>query len=207
MKKTIKSMTLIEIMIVLIIVSSWLLITYLVLNWFILTTEKIKKNIIAINLAREWIEWVFNLRDSNRNKYSWKKDECFLINEINTVDDCETKPWLSSGSYILIKTWTLYNKILYLSSVTYDLNIRNWINSNELNFWICFSWEYYNCRINPIYFREIKILWIWDKYNNVELNCNQTNCRNNIAKELRFCSKVEYIWWKVELCSFITNYK
>lgn len=59
-----------------------------------------RAQVIAINLAREGAEMVFNLRDTNLRKRSGKKDECRLNTNTPSLaiaaDECETGPWLAS---------------------------------------------------------------------------------------------------------------
>ncbi|MBP6910974.1 hypothetical protein KBC03_05305 [Patescibacteria group bacterium] len=53
--------------------------------------------VIAINLAREGAEMMFNLRDTNLRKWSGKRDLCFLNRKSLFATDeekCEDEEWL-----------------------------------------------------------------------------------------------------------------
>lgn len=53
--------------------------------------------VIAINLAREGAEMMFNLRDTNLRKRSGKRDQCFLNRKSLFAADtekCEDEEWL-----------------------------------------------------------------------------------------------------------------
>ena len=64
--------------------------------------QKSREKIIAINLAREGMEAMINIRDSNRRKNAGKKEESWLkVNPINN-----TTTWFSTGIYILLKQST-----------------------------------------------------------------------------------------------------
>ena len=46
--------------------------------------------VMATNLAREWVEMMYNVRDSNRRKYSWERDKYWLkaVDDICDLGSC-----------------------------------------------------------------------------------------------------------------------
>ena len=70
--------------------------------------QRSREKIIAINLAREGIEAVYQIRDSNRKRRGGKKETCRLKTDplSSSSDTCEDDPWITSGYYILMQTST-----------------------------------------------------------------------------------------------------
>ncbi len=89
-------MSIIEVIVAIFIFTIWLSSIYLVITSSINLNEYGKNEIIASNLAREWLELVKNLRDSNySNLHNW--------NSINpNLTDSFDSP------LNLIQTWTYY---------------------------------------------------------------------------------------------------
>lgn len=96
MKNTKKAFSIIEVLIWIFIFSMWLMSVYMLLQSSININKDNKDRIIASNLAREGIELVRNIRDSNyKTTHIWN-----TINPKITTD-------LSSDSN-LIETWVYY---------------------------------------------------------------------------------------------------
>lgn len=226
-----KSFTLIETLVVIVMISWGIVWILTVLNYAFSSLDKVKKDVIAINIAREWVETVVNVRDSNWIRWAWKKEQCFLKSDpLNDFwwDWCENDIWIWSGNYILswdYMSWIYYNKLI---SVTWELNMLNSISSEDANYAMCLKNSYwYNCQWWPFnswdiaewrFYRQIKWVWLFDKVNDRQIICDNwldddwfgNTCWTTSAKEFRFCSKVEYLGtsiWKIELCSVITNFK
>ncbi len=81
--------TLVEVIIVLLIVSTSL---FTIISWASTSTtyvSEMKQKTIALNLAKEWIEAMYNLRDTNWKKWSNQKDMCWLAaNPMNPWNEC-----------------------------------------------------------------------------------------------------------------------
>ena len=81
-------------------------------------------NIKAINLAREWIEWVINIRDTNWLRFSGDRVNCWRTQDYNggCINDPSFVSLISSGSY------TLYtrNGAWLLSWATQIDPVANW---------------------------------------------------------------------------------
>ncbi|MEI7477574.1 MAG: hypothetical protein WCJ81_03505 [bacterium] len=57
-------------------------------------TSTTKSQVVAINLAREGIESIIHMRDTNWKLFSSKKDACRLASLPETGSVCEDIPWI-----------------------------------------------------------------------------------------------------------------
>ena len=64
-----KAFTIIELIIALTIFGFWLLVILTILNKNILLAKKVQLTTQSTLLAKEWIEIIYNIRDSNKIKY------------------------------------------------------------------------------------------------------------------------------------------
>ena len=61
-----------------------------------------KLQLIAVNLTREGVEAVYNIRDTNWRKYSGEKDKCWLkVNPYSDTCDSSELLFVDEGLYIL----------------------------------------------------------------------------------------------------------
>lgn len=81
-------------------------------------------NIKAINLAREGIEWVINVRDTNWLRFSSDVKNCWRVIDYKgtCIGGGSTPPNISSGSYLLYAQ----NGLWFLSGVTAPNYSSNW---------------------------------------------------------------------------------
>lgn len=221
--KQYKSFTLIEVMLVIVMISFGLIWLLMSLSYGSSSLEKIRKEVIAINIAREGMEAVYNIRDTNWTRWSGRTSYCWL--KANPLVDegtsgCENDPWLTWSNYILSgesMSWQQYFRLIADSST---LSLKDWISSQDNQYIMCMNNNlWYNCPGGTWYIKEWKffrmIKWInlIDKNTDSILNCtdwSSSSCSDDSAKEYRFCSSVEYQWstlGKVELCGVITNFK
>ncbi len=220
------ALSLIEVVIVIVMISSWLLTLYYVIDKWLSFVDWTRKKLIAIEIAKEWMEAVYNIRDTNWTRWSWKRDQCWLkVDPLNYSEGdpkkCEDDAWIQSWkNYVLklVSTPSWNQRYWILSGVSVDLNIFDWLDSDDKLFQVCLSgwywnscpgwWGYKEWR----FFREIKWLWLIDKYNNTNLNCTKwddSSCWNAAAKEFHFCSVVQYMGnWRgeVKMCWVLTNF-
>ena len=221
-----KAFTLLELMIVVVILWIWLVWVFLTLNNAYSFIQWIKQKTMAINFARWWVEWVFSIRNTNWQRWWWKKDKCWLkINPL--VDDnndwCENDPWFQDGSYILQITWTqqyfILEKINTPFNPTWPLTWDDWQyllcvdnNTNLIN--ACPSNSQPTSYFDPTYFfRQVRWWYLLDKNVNTFINCTKwtdTNCWDGRFLEKNFCVDVFYFDWtkkKVTFCTVMTNFK
>lgn len=189
----------------------------------------------ATNFAREWVEMVYNIRDTNRRKCSGYRDKTRLYT--GGSEDC--KDWsadvLKKWIYLIKEAPSWDDTYVYAEYLTgdseefYDLdwffNEDNAFYRNESK--IVFSWEYsyysggklatwnleYLLGWSGIEF--YRILRVYGIYCKNDTDPNQvvdpSHCNDDSdPKELRFCVKVfyEFNGWHhaSELCSIMTNF-
>ena len=220
-----KWFTMIEVLIIISVISIGIMTLLSALRNSNIYVQKTRQKIIAINLAREWMEQIYNIRDTNRQRREWKKEWCWL--KANPMTDqgttwCENDEWFQSWSYIIIQTWT-QQKYFAAISWTIALNIDDNIQTWDLDYSLCESNGVRSACIGQQpqskewrYFREIQGLWLFQKdiiqSGWLAISCPNWwwTCGTNSAKEYRFCSKVSYIGegkWEVKLCWLITNFR
>lgn len=193
-------------------------------------TNKTRQETIAVNIAREGIEWVYILRNTNRLRRSWEKDKYWLCN------DSSCTQWLSGGFALHTLEYEndTYGKIPYYNNIGSLTSLDDsilWNNALLLSTGN-FIWgispdaigRFYRAIIwLGLYQKDTNVVWwnlitcpnwnIWSDYNNgIDINGNNFigQCNDSHPKEYRFCSRVEYeknFQWKVELCGAITNYQ
>lgn len=224
-KRKFRSFTLLEVLFVAIIVSIWLMSILYAINYALENVKAMKQRVIAINLAREGMEWIYQIRDTNRLLWPAQKDKCRL--DMNPMIDelspwCSDDAWMWSGNYILQKSISGNQEYFYMSwwSTRDKLDLSDWVQASDNKFALCLSGDLLiacpNYAIPVTYFRQIYGEWLFKKDSDTigwdYLNCQKWDdpaCWWNEAKEYRFCSRVSYVgqWvWEVELCWIITNF-
>ena len=188
----------------------------------------------ATNFAREWVEMVYNIRDTNRKKYSWDKDS----------HRTENWTWWTISEWLYaIKEWKYANGDSYF--YTQKLNDVSGVNPYEIEWFFniayenerkkteivftgtysYFSWWTLNTWWNIsellqvdwlTFYRVLKVYGIYCKGGQSAPSPNQlvdaSHCSNKSdPKEMRFCVKIFYDvnGWKhaTELCSLMTNFE
>lgn len=209
-----KWFTLIEIVIMTIIISVWLLAVITTLNSWIWQVQKLNQRTIATYLAKEWIEAVYNIKETNKTLWKYRL-------QLDSFD--ENAKYLSGNwNYYLSSKIISWQSYFVLNWVEEWLNLSGWINTGDLNFSLCeFSWTRQACPWEQPqssqwkFFRSLEWKWLFLKDSTETwwklIDCQQSNdpnCEDNFPKEFRFCSRVEYIGkpnWNVEFCGIITN--
>jgi hypothetical protein len=121
-----RAMTLLEIMGMMFIVSVWLLTVWQITHSGQRLADNTENRIKAINLAREWLEAVTNIRDTNWIKFPGGKERCWNVLDYET--DCmnsTNKPRLS-GSYIPYLSGSLW----YVNIATNTTNTGVYMNGS-----------------------------------------------------------------------------
>jgi len=222
-----------EILVVIVVISVGLLSVVVVLTNGMKYVQKTRQKVVALNLAREWMEAVYQIRDTNRTRRAWVKDECWL--KINPMVDewaefCSNDLRFTSGSYVLQRLAAWWQEYFALTGPFLPINLSGGnLDTDDLVFSLCQESGYWNSCMWEVpmtsegkYFREIEWRWLYLKDVSVAwwswIVCTSwttdyetnTSCWNNAAKEFRFCSKVVYIGestGEVQLCGVITNFK
>ncbi len=119
-----------ELAIMMAIMSLWItsVLSVMMSTWsFAKDTED---NIQATNLAREWIEWVINWRNTNWLRFSSDKTNCWTVKDYNSSCIGGGNPWttISSGSYLLYEK----NGAWFLSgSISLNNDWWNWTTYSQ----------------------------------------------------------------------------
>lgn len=219
--------TVIEMLLMIVVIGVSLSAIIVSLNNGMSFMQKTREKTIAINLAREGIEAMYQIRDTNRYRRAWQKESCRL--KVNPLVDewtawCEDDTRMRSGNYILLSATTWGQQYFRLQLQTWaTLDLSGGVNIGNTWFSLCKSENGTRSSCSEPtsnegkYFRTIKWIWLFDKTAPTEwwspLPCTKwtdSNCGTETAKEYRFCSKVAYIGqgrWEVELCGLLTNFQ
>ncbi len=221
--------TLREILLVVIVVSVGLMSVIVALTNGIKYVQKTRQRVIAINLAREGMEAIYQIRDTNWTRWAWVKDQCRL--KIDPLTD-EWEEWcmnddvrFSTWNYLLqsiYNDWQTYFALTWRSDTIIDLS--DGINDDEHAYALCqhtwyreacFSWET-STTSEGRYFRQIEWIWLYRKNSTatwgelMDCTTSQGECGDSSSKEFRFCSKVYYAgeqYGEEKICGAITNFK
>lgn len=181
----------------------------------------------ATNFARQWVEMVYNIRDTNRRKNSWERDKYWM--HTGTWDaDNKLTAWMYT-----IEEWTEWEdtyiyakKLNWISEedfyeIDWFFNAENSEAREESRIQFLWTYEYYSggtiatWNMEDLllwsgieFYRVLRVYWVYCKNSDEP---NQTGCTNDSdPKELRFCVKVFYTYngWHhaSELCSIMTNF-
>jgi hypothetical protein len=99
------------------------------------TTDRVQ----AINFAREWVEAVKNIRDTNYFQYPANPTDCWIVKDYN----CTTSNKYQTWSYVLARkdfaTWgtLICDHCWYLSGTT-----TNVVESRPISNWTVYQWKY-----------------------------------------------------------------
>lgn len=231
-----KGFTLIEILIVIFVISMGLILIIRGMSETHRYLSETAQKTIALNLAKEGIEAVYNLRNSNWRKWSDMKDECWLnvTNDFcsdysRKLTDAQmrilgmnknTNDWRSPRDISKIQKWerddnkARFKQISIREKSAFQLLYHQW---QRLPQWSIPDTEIQQAKNNSYqyweYFRVITIHGLFDKITGGKLTCNTTAtspCKSSSPKELRFCSTVFYTkpyQWVVNICSIMTNFE
>lgn len=229
MKTTKKGFTLFELLLMVIIISIGILAIIVALNNGLSFMQKTRERTIAVNLAREWMEAMFQIRDTNWQRRWGKKEECRLKLDPLKLEggDCSQDNRMKPDNYILSSTTNQGQEYFVLAWWNTALDLSNGIDTGDRQFSLCettgnirYACPWTNATTKEgTFFRQIRGLWLFRKDQaiawGVQIDCNNwsdaTICGNaTIPKEYRFCSEVQYIgkWrWTVTLCGLLTNFQ
>ena len=200
-----KATSLVEAMIIMTIVSLWVAGVY----DFFITSERLAENtsqrIKAIQVAREWIEAVTNIRNTNWLLYGWDYQNCWNVQgyDIKCISDPGDTYDITPISYIVNQD---VDNRWHLDWVTTWETYFQW--SYRTDFWVEITAEwFYDQRVtgypNPEFTREIIISYPEDT------NWDGTNDSNDEKMFVR-----SLVQWgvnspphKVELSTTLTNWK
>ena len=107
-------------------------------------TGRARQEVIAINLARQGMEAVYNMRNTNRQRRAGKKDQCRLKTNPMTDESgvgCADDQWLGSGYYIISGASNAGEMSRYASGVAgaKQLNLSQGLTGTDNQFTLCLS--------------------------------------------------------------------
>lgn len=170
--KNIKWASIVEAIIVMVIIVMWVVWMFELVNNSTKLSQSVKNRLEATQIAREWIEWFINIRDTNWFLYSSDYENCWNVYKYNEwcVWDWPSNWWWadSQNDTYDIKEWSY--KIYRNAFDRWDLESKNT--------WVYGVWDYIDTyRVNldsnwfytqtwtlnnllPVYTREIKVEYI-----------------------------------------------
>lgn len=170
MKKSKLWTSVVESMVVMLIITIWVVWSYNIYVNSMRVSESTSYKVEAIAMAREWIEALTNIRDTNWMIYRANTTNCW--NTYNYEWSCITADWTFWNEYTNIPSWSyiLYNlndrwTLSGATTWTYSSSwYRNDFRVKKDNLW--FYTQNYSTWTNffPIFTREIKIsypTWAW----------------------------------------------
>lgn len=197
-----------------------------IINTGVKYVDRSRQEVLAINLAREGIEGVFQIRNTNRLRRWGMKEQCRLKVDplIDTANDgCQNDERMQAKNYIMLHK-TRGGQEYFLLSGTHvgDLDLSYYDVGIDDRYVLCYTAisgrNACPGQSTPVsegrFFRQIKGISLVDKTTATAINCTDGSdtdpeCTDNTAKEFRFCAKVAYtknVRGEVELCSVITNF-
>lgn len=192
--------TIIESVIVMMIVTIWILWTYDIYSRSKKMSNSSTNKIQAISLAREGIESMINIRDTNWILYSANTNNCWNTYNYNwscvTNDDINIPTW----SYIIYKNnldrWILYQKpTWWFWSWTYRDNFKVMMDNN----WF-YTQSWGTIETKPLFTREIKITYPIDSWIPPQ--------KMKVESIVRWTDSSKNSWnFEVKLETLLTNWK
>ncbi len=204
-----RAFTLMELLVVTVMIAIGLVTVIEGMSYATRMLTKTKSNVIAVNLAREWMEVIYTIRNTNWLRWSGVKD----ANRLNTNPMIQDSPWMQASA-----------------NYTIHLTANGWSMTNHTEpfetdgvfhetYRLCFSTDgrYVPCtpglQQTP-YFRVITGKWLYNKETGAPIvTCTKGSdawCATSLAKEFRFCSRVvseTAAGIDTELCGLITNFE
>jgi hypothetical protein len=213
MKNNNRGTSIIEVIVSMVILVMWIIWTYQIYFRTMHLSESSKNRLTAIEIAREWIEAVTNIRDTNWLNYWADYKNCWNVLNYNTacVNDNSTTYDILDWSYYIFKDSDNKWKLLswwWTSWVFSDINYRNKFQIH-IN-WNWFYMQYWwvtttDKKISPLFTREIKISYPEDTDLVWWINSND--------EKMQVVSLVQWIdssttkVQKVELTTILSNRK
>jgi len=223
-----KWFTIMEILISISILSIWFAGIFVMMQNSIQVTQQIQTKTLAINLTREAVEIVHNIRDTNRTKRVWNPESCRLKTDPlvdSDNDGCQNDSRISSWRYIIQEKNMINQQYFALEKVEIP-----WLASQEdaitsIPFTqLCQNGTWRSAcqetgtsivitravQIIGLYHKDTTTPW-WDPISceNGESDI-QIPCWWSQPKELRFCAHTYIVADKsthIQLCSMLTNFK
>jgi hypothetical protein len=209
--------SIIEVVVAMTIITFWLVWSYWILNSGQKLATSTENRIKWVNIAREWIELVQNIRDTNWIKFSSDYINCWNVKDYLWASCVwtNTNAWIPTGSYILkFDSWVW--KLVSKTTWTYDtpayktdFPIYIWAD------WFSFqtpAWTSTPCSVtNPndcktIFTREIQISYLEDDWTTV--TAALTANKMKVKSIVQWSDSSRNSWnYNITLETILTNWK
>jgi len=208
MNKSKKATSIIEAIIVLLIVVTWVTWMYKIFIESTKLSDSTVNKIQAIQIAKQWIEWITNIRDTNWIRYSWDINNCWNT-DINRhwANTCvwenttayDIRPWSYTVFMENDYSWNIEYKTIWSFWLwTYINDYKVWLNN-----WIYNQWTITE-DLDIVFTREIiisylEIDWItpWDS----------NDPKMKITSLVQWYDNTSTQAHKIELEQILTNWK
>lgn len=209
MIKSKKATSIIEAIIVLLIIVTWVTWMYTLFDKSTLLSNSTENKIQAIQIAKQWIEAITNIRDSNWIRFSsdfkncWNTDVSKHIG-VTCLWDTGNSLDILAWSYIVFRnndnSWNLQSKTVntfwlwsYINDYRVDLD-TNWIYTQ--------TWNLNN--LYPIFTREVKISYLQSDWTTV---WNTGDPKMKVISLVQWVDSSSTNPHKVELEQILSNWK
>lgn len=207
MKNNKNGASIIEALISMVIIVMWILWIYQIYFNTLFLSDSVNNRIIAIEIAREWIEAVINIRDTNWIKFGADYENCWNTNNYNNncINNLNlTNTDILSWSYIIQRDaenkWFLswwvsgdYSNQAYRDFYWVKLD-NKWFYTQS--WWITMTWA--------LFTREIKIDYI---DTNSDWNIDSNDEKMLVNSLVIWRDRVSTKPHKIELSTILTNWK
>lgn len=202
MKISKRATSIVEVLVIMLIIIVWTVWMFTIFSKWQALSNTTENRIQAIQIAREWLEAMINIRDTNYVLYSANYKECW--NNLNYSESCVTQSWTTtydiwSWSYKIYQdTDNKWNLLTY----TWTQNSYTW--ADYRNFFKVMTdsttWLYsqsWGTNTKPLFTREIKISYPTDS------NSEQMN----VTSLVQWSDSSKNWVLKVELSTKLFNFK
>lgn len=159
MKKNKKATSIVEAMIVMVIIVSWVTWMYKIYSESIKLSNSTTNKIQAIQIAKQWIEAFTNIRDTNWLLFSSDYTNCW--NTLNYDSDCI---WWWGNKIKNIESYIIYrnnNKWVLTNTWNTTDTFWSWTYIDDFRVWLNSEWIYTQTwivsELKPIFTRELQI--------------------------------------------------
>ncbi len=215
-----KWFTLAEVLIVCTVFAVMVVWMILAINRAFVFMDNIKLQVIATNLAREWVEMMYNIRDTNWRKFSGERDKYWLaMQEAGSDESCRFGRTVTWFFYIhQIKDDGSFDPIGPRCPISLESGFDHYYNDVNAYFeknggglgyidlylnkqYLYYSWgQMMTGKVQDLLWDDVEFHRVWRVYGVYKKNvdgslelCDNINClQDSDPKEMRFCVKVFY---------------
>jgi len=208
MKISKKATSIAEAIVVTLIIVVWLTWVYNIFMQSIKLTGSIENKIQAIQIAREWIEWITNIRNTNWILFPSNIDSCWkTLNYDNRCIPAVLYNEIDPTSYKIYRDsdfrWILEEPGWWVGTNYSDPTYRAFYNV-----WLTASWTYsqttdITTNLRQIYTRELKV----ETINAITADWSTNNHWLKITSIVQWKDSSKNDSRKIEIESILTNYK